>query len=72
MSLRRSSRTVVILSIACLLLLAACLPWSAAQADGLGGQWPLDPPPNPAPPNDGGDDGIETVITIMTLMQLIL
>jgi hypothetical protein len=73
MSFGLSSRTVPIVCIVCVLLLAACFPFTVAQADGQGGEWPMDPPdPISNGGDDGGGDGVQTLITVMTLMQLLL
>ncbi len=73
MSLGLSLRSVPIVCVVCVLLLVACFPWSATQADGLGGQWPIeDPPPLPTGGGDGAAGGVDTLVTLMTLMQLIL
>lgn len=73
MSLRFSSRNALVVSIVCVLLLVACLPWTTVQADGLGGQWPIeDPPSDSTGGGDGASDGVDTLVTLMTLMQLIL
>jgi hypothetical protein len=72
-----NSRSVVILTIAALLLLVLGFSASAVLADGQGGQWPVEPPP----PLNGGDDGgegegggegIPAAVTAMILLDLIL
>jgi hypothetical protein len=67
-----NSRSVVILTIAALLLLVLGFSATAVLADGQGGQWPVEPPPPTTGGDDGGGEGIPTLVTVMILMDLIL
>jgi hypothetical protein len=72
MMFKHSSIGALILALVVLFLVLNCLPGNIACADGAGGQWPLDPPPNPA--SGGGDGSSEntTLFTLLTTFQFLL
>ena len=68
MMFKQSSVGALILLVVALVLLLSCLPVHTACADGAGGQWPLDPPPNPTGGgDDDGGDGSSANTTLFTL-----
>jgi hypothetical protein len=68
MMFKHSSVGALVLALVAFFLLLNCLPGNIACADGAGGQWPLDPPPNPAGGDDeGGGDGSSENTTLFTL-----